>query len=124
MMRVPWALIGALLLGLGAFAASFLQPISELLPGCAFKRLTGFPCATCGLTRCVMALGHWNWREAFRWHPAATVVAALLPALALWDLRRAWRGESYPGLPDSRAARMTAWALLLGVWALQVARGI
>lgn len=116
-------LIG-LVLGLGAWLATFLHPVADLLPGCAFKRLTGFACATCGLTRCVMALGRWDWAAAFHWYPAAAVLAALWPVLALWDLRRAWRGDSYPGLPGSRAARVSAWVLLLAVWAFQVVRGI
>ena len=124
MKRVPWVVLGALIAGFGAWAASFLQPVADLLPGCAFKHLTGYACATCGLTRCVMALGRWEWREAFHWHPAATGFAALLPALALWDLRRAWRGDPYPRLPDSHTARVSVWVLLLAVWALQVARGI
>jgi hypothetical protein len=76
------------------------------------------------MTRCVMALGRWDWREAFHWHPALTAAAALLPALALWDLRRAWRRDPYPRLPDSKAARVAIWLILLGVWAMQVARGI
>ena len=124
MRRIPWVALGALLAGIGAWAVSFLQPVSNLLPGCAFKRLTGFACATCGLTRSVMALGRGNWWEAFHWHAAAAALAGLLPVLVLWDLRRAWRGDCYPRLPDSRAARAAVWAVLLGVWALQVARGI
>jgi hypothetical protein len=61
---------------------------------------------------------------AFHWHPAAACVAALLPVAALWDLRRAWRGDPYPGLPDSRLARLSVWTVLIVIWALQVARGI
>ena len=124
MRRIPWVALGALLAGLGVRVAVLLQPVPELLPGCAFKRLTGFACATCGLTRCVMALGRGDWREAFHWHAAAAALAVLLPVLALWDLRRAWRGDAYPRLPDTRVARVSAWVILLGVWALQVARGI
>lgn len=124
MRRIPWVALGALFAGWGLRVAGLLQPVPELLPGCAFKRLTGFACATCGLTRCVVALGRGDWRAAFHWHAAATVFAMLLPLLALWDLRRAWRGDAYPPLPDTRAARVSAWAILLGVWALQVVRGI
>lgn len=116
--------LGALLCGIGAWASNTLRPIADLLPGCAFKRLTGFACATCGLTRCVMALGQREWRSAFHWHPVAVLCAALLPALALWDLRRAWRADPYPPIPDSSLARAFAWLILLGAWALQVARGI
>ncbi len=124
MRRVPWVALGALVAAAGIGLAALLQPVRYLVPGCAFKRLTGFACATCGLTRCVLALGRWEWREAFHWHPAAAGVALLLPFLALWDVRRAWLDNPYPPLPQSRAARLSAWALLLAVWALQVARGI
>lgn len=124
MRRIPWLALGALLAGLGAWVASLLQPLAGLLPGCAFKRLTGFACITCGLTRCVLALGQWDWRAAFHWHPAAALCAALLPVLALWDLVRAWRGDPYPKLPESGAARLSVWMILAGIWALQVARGI
>lgn len=124
MRRIPWVALGALLMGVGAWLAARLQPVSDLLPGCAFKRLTGFACATCGLTRCVMALGALDWPRAFHWHPAAAMVAGALPLAALWDLRRAWRNEPYPRLPDSGAARASAWLLLAAVWAVQVIRGI
>jgi len=124
MRRIPWVALGALLADLGAWATSFLRPWSGLLPGCAFKRLTGIACITCGLTRCVMALGMWDWRTAFHWHPAAACLAALLPAVALWDLRRAWRKDPYPGLPDSGVARLSVWVILIAIWALQVVRGI
>lgn len=124
MRRVPWLALGALLAGLGLRLAALFQPVSELLPGCAFKRLTGLACVTCGLTRWAMALGRWDWAGAFHWHPVATGLAALLPLLALWDLRRAWRGEAYPALPDSRAARASVWGLLLGTWVIQLLRGI
>jgi len=122
--RVPLVALVALLVGLGLRLAALLQPVSDLLPDCAFKRLTGFACATCGLTRCAMALGALDWRGALHWHPAAAVMVALLPLAAAWDLRRAWRGEAYPRLPDSRAARASIWGLLAVVWALQVIRGI
>lgn len=116
--------LGALMTVAGIGLAALLRPVSYLVPGCAFKKLTGFACATCGLTRCVLALGQREWREAFHWHPAAVGLVLLLPFLALWDLRRAWRGDPYPPLPQSGAARLSAWALLLAIWVLQVARGI
>ncbi|GLH73065.1 hypothetical protein GETHLI_15670 [Geothrix limicola] len=124
MRRVPWLALGALLAGLGAWASTWLRPVADLLPGCAFKHFTGLACMTCGLTRCVMALGQGDWRGAFHWHPAAAGLAFLLPLLSLWDLRRARRGDPYPRLPDSRKARTFIWVLLLAVWAFQVVRGI
>lgn len=124
MRRVPWVALATLLAALGLRVAARLEPVSALLPECAFKRLTGIACATCGLTRCVFALGKGDWAAAFHWHPAAAGVMALLPFVAIWDLWRAWRGEPYPELPDSRAARLSTWALLAAVWVLQVVRGI
>lgn len=124
MRRIPWVALATLAVGIIARLTAFLEPVSELLPGCAFKRWTGLACPTCGMTRCLMALGRWDWRAAFHWHPVAAVCVALLPALALWDLRRAWRGDPYPPLPDAPAARATLWLILLGSWVLQVARGI
>jgi hypothetical protein len=124
MRRIPWLAVLALLAIVGFRLAVLLEPVSGLLPGCAFKRLTGIACATCGLTRCVLALGRWDWPAAFHWHPVATVAVALLPVASVWDVRRAWRGDPYPALPDSKLARLSAWILLFSMWALQVARGI
>lgn len=124
MKRVPWIALAALGLAAGLWIAAFLAPLAGLMPACAFKRITGFACATCGATRCVLALGQGHWREAFYWYPAVAALAILMPIAALWDLRRAWRGDAYPALPDSMAARLAAWVTLAGIWALQVARGI
>ena len=124
MRRIPWLVLLTLLALLTFRLAVLLEPLSGLLPGCPFKRLTGLACATCGLTRCVLALGRWDWLAAFHWHPAAAVAVALLPIAAMWDARRAWRGAPYPALPDSKAVRLSAWIILFSVWALQVARGI
>ena len=124
MRRIPCLALVALLAVVGIRLAVLLEPVAGLLPGCAFKRLTGLACATCGLTRCVLALGRWDWSAAFHWHPAAAAAVALLPVAAIWDARRAWRGAPYPVLPDSKFVRLSVWIFLLSVWALQVARGI
>jgi hypothetical protein len=124
MRRIPWLVLGAVLVFLGLQLAVYLEPLAGLLPGCAFKRLTGLACATCGLTRCVLALGRWDWPAALHWHPAAAVAVASLPVAVAWDVRRAWRGDAYPSLPDSRTARLSAWLILVSIWVLQVVRGI
>jgi hypothetical protein len=121
---VPWVALAVLAVALGVRLAAFLVPFSGFMPGCVFKRFTGFACATCGLTRCVLALGQGQWREALHWYPAVAILLVLAPLAALWDLRRAWRGDAYPPLPASRGARMGAWILLAAIWALQVVRGI
>lgn len=124
MRRVPWVALGTLGGWIALWLVTRLAPLQPAWPECPFKRLTGYACATCGFTRCALALGRGDWKEAFHWHPAAVLLAGLLPVVSLWDLRRAWRKAPYPLLPDSWIARLSVWALLLGVWALQVARGI
>ena len=124
MRRVPWLALAALAWWGGVACAAHLGSLLEAGPGCLFKRLTGVPCATCGLTRCVLAMGRGDWRTAFQVHAAAALISLALPLLALWDLRRAVRDKPYPPLPEHPWARALAWALLLGVWGLQVARGV
>ncbi|MBL0210163.1 MAG: DUF2752 domain-containing protein [Holophagaceae bacterium] len=121
----PWLATGLVGSGgLGILAAKALGASRLSLPPCIFKSLTGVPCATCGLTRCGMALAQGDWRMAFHWHPLAVLFVLCAPVLVAWDLRRARRGEPFPDLPDSLALRMAAAGLFLGAWALQVARGI
>ena len=125
MRRVPWVMVG----GLAGIALGWvglrLHGLGLLpLPACPLKTLTGLPCATCGLTRWALALGAGDWRGALHWHPVASLMLLLLPAAALWDARRAWRGEPYPALPQSPWARGLAFSLLLGTWVLQAVRGI
>jgi uncharacterized protein DUF2752 len=38
-------------------------------PKCWFRHLTGLPCPTCGATRSVLALVHWNVVDAIRCNP-------------------------------------------------------
>src|SRR4051794_9905321 len=38
-----------------------------------FLAVTGYPCLTCGATRCAIALGHANFSAAWLWNPLALV---------------------------------------------------
>lgn len=54
---------------------------ARLTPPCHLRQWTGFPCPTCGATRAVLALVRFEWLEAIRVNPLATVgVAGLLAA--------------------------------------------
>ena len=123
--RWPWLTLGILgiLLG-GLFMGAVLQSLPITLPACPMKTYLGIPCATCGLTRCAMALAGGHWTEAFRWHPVAVILGLLSPLIIAWDLRRAWKGNHYPPLPDSLALRLSVAGFLAGVWMLQIIRGI
>ena len=52
-------------------------------PRCPFLAITGFPCLTCGATRCAVNLLHGNFLQAFWWNPLAML--ALL-GVVLFDL--------------------------------------
>lgn len=123
--RIPW-LAGAVLAGIPAalLALRGLEAAGLRLPPCLFHRLTGLPCATCGMTRMARAFMRGDLAAAFHWHPAAAALLCLAPLAALWDLRRAWRGEAFPGMPDTARVRILAAVLFAAVWALQIARGI
>jgi hypothetical protein len=50
---------------------------------CPFLAVTGYPCLTCGATRCVIALLHGDFPLAWSWNPLALVA---LCGVALFDL--------------------------------------
>jgi hypothetical protein len=123
--RVPWiALLILVGLPLGLLLLGTLNALGLPMPPCPMKQITGVPCATCGMTRMAQALAGGHLARAFHWHPVGAALCLLSPAVALWDLRRAWRGRPLPPLPDSPWARATAVIVLLGTWVLQIVRGI
>jgi hypothetical protein len=50
---------------------------------CPFLSVTGYPCLTCGATRCAIALLHGDFSMAWSWNPLALVA---LCGVALFDL--------------------------------------
>ena len=50
---------------------------------CPFFSVTGYPCLTCGATRCSIALLHGDFLRAWNWNPLALVA---LCGVALFDL--------------------------------------
>lgn len=122
---IPWLALGFLALVLVLFAGAWAVLQWHIaLPPCPVKAHLQVPCATCGLTRCILALAQGHWAEAFHWHPMAVLLGLASPLAVGWDVRRAWRGEACPPLPDSLAARLSVAGLLAGTWLLQIARGI
>jgi Protein of unknown function (DUF2752) len=86
------------------------------MPHCPFLAITGYPCLTCGATRCSIALLHGNLAAAWLWNPLAF---ATLCALALYDLYAAI--VLLGGLPRARLVDWTArqkTAVRIGVVAL------
>jgi len=78
---------------------------------CVFRRATGVPCPSCGLTRSWTATAHGRVRDGFRLHPLGP--PALLGAAVLSVVPRPWleRVPNYP--PGALPAFAAAW---IGVW--------
>jgi hypothetical protein len=90
-------------------------------PHCPFLAMTGFPCLTCGATRCALNLFHGSFLQAFWWNPlafaalcgaalfdlySALVLLARLPRLRLVDWTR----------PEKHAVRIGVLALIAANW--------
>src|SRR3954470_23311016 len=50
---------------------------------CPFLAMTGYPCLTCGATRCSIAFAHGHFATALGWNPLATIG---LCGLVLFDV--------------------------------------
>ncbi len=106
---------GAVWLGLG-------------LPGlaCPFRAVTGYPCLTCGATRCAIAISHGHLLTAWSWNPLAFVA---LCGVALFDLYAAavllTRGPRLHVIDWTRAeknvVRVAVVVLIVANWAYLVA---
>ena len=82
-------LVLAGLLGL-VLVMSVIIPRAPEIGLCSFKRLTGLPCAGCGMTRSFIALGHGDWTAGFEWHPIGVLLymaMVLMLPLLLWEMR-------------------------------------
>ena len=88
---------------------------------CPFLAVTGYPCLTCGATRCAIALGHGNFFAAWLWNPlalavlsgvvvfdvyAAIILIARAPRLRVIDWTRS----------EKNAVRITVLALIVINW--------
>ncbi len=122
--------------GIVALLALWLLPVDWLasrLGECRFKSVFGIPCASCGVTRGVVALSRGKFREALALNPLLISLILAGVAYTPWALI-AWVGR----LPRLRLSMGSGWPrhLLLGVllslvvlllglnWAYLIARGI
>jgi hypothetical protein len=92
---------------------------------CPFRAVTGYPCLTCGATRCTIAFLHGNLPLAWSWNPLAfcalcavalfdvyalIVLAARAPRLRVID----WTSR------ETNAVRLAVIAVILANWAYLV----
>ena len=83
-------------------------------PLCLFRRVTGYPCPTCGSTHMVLAIAQGRLREAAGYNPlmfALAILATILLVLRIGFRRRIiW-------ITSVRSRRILASALVLAVLA-------
>jgi hypothetical protein len=88
---------------------------------CPFLAVTGYPCLTCGATRCAIAFLHGNFSLAWHWNPLALValcgVAAfdLYAAIVLITRRPRLRLVDWTR-PEKNAVRIAFVALIAVNW--------
>lgn len=119
----------------GVFLVSALFPIESYPLGfCWFRRLTGFPCPTCGFTRAFCAFARGDWAGAMADCPLAAVLfvfSALLFAAsglslaapligARFDLQSAFK----PFVRRWKILAAVMFLLLLANWAYRLAAGL
>jgi hypothetical protein len=77
--ELVWLSVSLVALGL---AAAWLR-VGLPWPRCAFHEITGLPCITCGMTRCVIQFFHGHFLAALKWNP---LVFTALCGLMAFDL--------------------------------------
>ena len=97
-------------------------------PRCAFLAVTGLPCVTCGATRSMIALLHWNFLGAVRWNPLAffmfggLVVFDLYAAIVLVGQTARLRIVDWT-VAEKNVARIAVISLLTLNWIYLLAQG-
>jgi hypothetical protein len=94
---------------------------------CLFKRLTGYPCLTCGTTRALSALAGFDLGRAFHMNPLMSALLLGIFIFGLVDLALLVRGRSLSlrlGSGEGRRLAIVAFAALLANWAYLIAAGV
>ena len=95
-------------------------------PGCAFHRMTGLPCPTCGASRAVVAALHGDLLGAFLWNPLVTSAIAVFEvgglAAPFWLAAGGRVPVLSPRLP--RWVKIAIVAAILLDWLWLVLRGV
>lgn len=73
----------ALLLLAGTGVIMLLLSVTRI--GCPLKTFTGISCAGCGMSRALSALIHFEFKEAFYYHPLIFIMPALVPLFFFWE---------------------------------------
>jgi hypothetical protein len=75
---------------------------------CPFLALTGYPCLTCGATRCAIALAHGSFSGAWLWNPLAMVALSFVVVFDVYAAIILVTRAARPRLTDWTRAEKTA----------------
>ena len=78
-----WSSVAALSLVAGLLLLA-LPPARLLLTACPFKAITGYPCASCGATRSLLALLEGDVATSFAMNPLFALIYVAAAAFALY----------------------------------------
>lgn len=88
------------------------------LPKCVFKELTGYPCPTCGATRCVCALSQFHIRDAFLMNPLIFLLGLGIGLFAIYSAGVYLFG--FPQIKFEKLKRKQTFLRILAVVAILV----
>lgn len=88
--RSRWAAVAihlpaALVSGVILLASALYRPGMIPFRTCAFFRLTGYPCVTCGYTRGFSGVAHGNWSLVWNDCPVVFVFFTLMALVFVWS---------------------------------------
>ena len=95
--RFVWAFLllqTVLVLGFSVFVSpnDIESGAVQLTKPCPSLVETGVPCATCGVTRGLCAMGHLQWVRAYNYNPISMLIFFLEVGILVWAFRkRPWR---------------------------------
>ena len=113
--RALW--VSLAVLGL-CFAAYMLRETGGAgwMPGCVFRKVTGFECPGCGMTRATYATLHGRIGDAFRFNPVGMVLFPLAMIGLAVEVIGWVRGKPLPFRLNPGRWGATAIAAVLILW--------
>ncbi len=111
----PWWAVAlpALWLALGGVVLLLASHAGVTVRLCLFKRLTGWPCPSCGFTRGTLAFLHGHPIQAWLYNP---LLFSFLGTASAVVILRMLTGKS-PRLLLNRAERVAVWVILSALFA-------
>ena len=95
---------------------------------CVFKAVFGIPCPTCGITRSLAAISHFDFAAAFRFNPMVFIALLIIWTWGLFSLYGFGSGKGVPIIEVNRTPAIVLKAFfisaLIANWAYLIGTGI